>query len=119
MQLINAPFTIKAAGNMEKIIEEYIGVVSTGTAGVSIAIMNSPSGWSEPGQTPDFDEYSIVLSGELHVKCRDGERDVPAGQGIIITKGEWVQYSTPHRNGARYLSVCVPAFTPASVHRDE
>jgi mannose-6-phosphate isomerase-like protein (cupin superfamily) len=116
--LIGAPTVIEAAGNKPKIIEEFIGCVSSQTDDVSIARMQSPSGWIEPGQTPEFDEYTLVLRGELRVASRSGSLDVRAGQAVIAPHGEWVQYSTPGPDGAEYLSVCLPAFRPETVHRD-
>ena len=110
------PRIIEAAGNKPKIIEEYIGRVASETAGVSVARMRSPAGWVEPGQTPEFDEYTIVLNGMLRVSTRNGAVDVHAGQAVITPKGEWVQYSTP--DGAEYIAVCLPAFSPDTVHRD-
>ena len=115
---IDAPKIIKAAGNKAKRIEEFIGRVNSATDQVSIARMRSPSGWIEPGQTPAFDEYTLVLSGMLRVTTRSGHIDVRAGQAIIATRGEWVQYSTPEGDGAEYVAVCVPAFSPDNVHRD-
>jgi len=115
---IKQPTIVKAAGNKEKIIEEFIGVVNTGMQNVSIAHMKSPSGWKEPGQTPEFDEYTVVLKGILKVKTKDEEFNVSAGEAIIAQKGEWVQYSTPGEEGADYIAVCLPAFSPAAVHRD-
>ena len=109
---------IKAAGNKVKIIEEFVGAVNTGESNISIARMHSPEGWTEPGQTPEFDEYTLVLEGCLHIKTKDAEYDVRAGQCIIVSKNEWVQYSSPDAEGAKYVSVCVPAFTPDTVHRD-
>jgi mannose-6-phosphate isomerase-like protein (cupin superfamily) len=116
--LIEKPTTIQAAGQPPKRIEEFIGRVNSSTAAVSIARMKSPSGWAEPGQTPGFDEYTVVLRGSLHVKLKDQEFDVEAGQAIIVQAGEWVQYSTPSLDGAEYIAVCIPAFSPAMVHRD-
>ena len=116
--LIDRPTVIPAAGKPPKIIEEFIGHVSSNTAQVSITKMTSPSGWREAGQTPEFDEYTVVLSGELQVETRDAVHRVAAGQAIIINAGEWVRYSTPGPVGAVYLAVCLPAFTPATVHRD-
>lgn len=118
-QLIPAPTQIAAAGNKPKIIQEFVGYVNSKTAEVSIARMKSPGGWVEPGQTPEFDEYSVVLHGMLRVEHRDGTIDVRAGQAIITSRGEWVRYSTPEAEGAEYLAVCLPAFSPAIVHRDE
>jgi mannose-6-phosphate isomerase-like protein (cupin superfamily) len=117
--IIPAPTIIKAAGNKPKIIEEYIGHVNSKTSAVSIAKMTSPGGWVEPGQRPAFDEYTVVLRGVLHVKTETGSLEVKAGQAIITHKGEWIQYSTPGADGAEYVAVCLPAFTPDSVHRDE
>jgi len=117
--LIEKPSRITAAGNKPKLIDEVIGRVNSKTDGVSIAHMRSPSGWVEPGQTPAFDEYTYVLSGALHVTHKDGSLDVKAGQAIITRKGEWVQYSTPDPAGAEYIAVCLPAFSPDTVHRDE
>jgi mannose-6-phosphate isomerase-like protein (cupin superfamily) len=116
--LIPKPTTIQAAGQPPKLIEEFIGRVNSKTGAVSIARMRSPSGWSEPGQTPEFDEYTVVLRGSLHVKLRDQEFDVDAGQTIIVQAGEWVQYNTPSPQGAEYIAVCVPAFSPETAHRD-
>jgi mannose-6-phosphate isomerase-like protein (cupin superfamily) len=118
-RLIPSPTTIQAAGNLPKIIEEYVGRVNSGTEAVSIARMQSPSGWVEPGQTPEFDEYTVVLRGMLRVTTRNGVQDVHAGQAVITPKGEWVQYSSPGADGAEYVAVCAPAFSPATVHRDE
>ena len=115
---IRKPAIIQAAGDPPKVIEEFIGRVNSGTAAVSIARMKSPSGWSEPGQTPQFDEYTVVLKGSLHVKVKDAAFDVAAGQAIIVKAGEWVQYSSPSPEGAEYIAVCVPAFSPESVHRE-
>ncbi len=110
---------IEAQGNKPKIIEEYIGRMNTETHGVSIARMKSPAGWIEPGQKPDFDEYTVVLLGLLRVKTRKETIDVKAGESIVVGKGEWVQYSTPTEQGAEYIAVCIPAFSPDTVHRDE
>ena len=115
---IHAPILIEAAGQPPKSIEEFIGRVNSGTAAVSIARMKSPPGWSEPVQTPEFDEYTVVLRGSLHVKLNDAEFDVTAGQAIIVKAGEWVQYSSPSPEGAEYIAVCIPAFSPDMVHRD-
>jgi mannose-6-phosphate isomerase-like protein (cupin superfamily) len=112
------PSIIEAAGNKPKRIEEYIGRVSSRTTALSIARMTSPPGWVEPGQTPEFDEYTVVLRGMLRVTSRDGALDVHAGQAVIARAGEWVQYSTPGAEGAEYLAVCLPAFSPDIVHRD-
>jgi mannose-6-phosphate isomerase-like protein (cupin superfamily) len=118
-ELIESPTIIQAAGNKPKIIEEYIGRVNSGESSVSIARMRSPGGWIEPGQTPEFDECSLVLRGSLRVVSRDGSLDVGAGQAVLVKAGEWVQYSTPGDEGAEYLAVCLPAFSPETVHRDE
>ena len=114
--LILRPAVIAAAGNKPKRIEEFIGRVNSSTAGVSIARMTSPAGWVEPGQTPEFDEYTVVLRGMVRVVSRNGVLEVQAGQAVITPKGEWVQYSTPE--GAEYFAVCLPAFAPETVHRD-
>jgi mannose-6-phosphate isomerase-like protein (cupin superfamily) len=116
--LIPSPSIIKAAGNKPKIIEEFIGRVNTNSSDVSIARMRSPGGWIEPGQIPEFDEYTIVLRGTLRVRTKTGSIDVAAGQAIAVTKGEWVQYSSPEPDGAEYIAVCLPAFSPQIVHRD-
>lgn len=116
---IPSPTVIEAAGNKPKIIEEFIGRVNSGTHEVSIARMKSPGGWVEPGQTPEFDEYTLVLRGELHVNTQNGAQVVRAGESIITHGGEWVQYSTPGEEGAEYVAVCLPAFSPETVHRDE
>ena len=116
--LIAQPTQIKAAGNKPKIIKEFIGRVNSKTTAVSIAKMESPSGWIEPGQTPEFDEYTVVLKGLLRVTTKSGDLDVKAGQAIIIRAGEWVRYSTPNADGAEYIAVCLPAFSPEIVHRD-
>ena len=115
---IEKPTIIEAAGTPPKRIEEYIGRVNSATDAVSVARMKSPEGWAEPGQTPEFDEYTVVLKGTLHVQTSERSFDVCAGQAIITPKGEWVQYSTPAEGGAEYIAVCVPAFSPAHVHRD-
>ncbi len=115
---IQKPTVIEAAGQPPKLIEEFIGRVNSGTAALSIARMKSPSGWSEPGQTPEFDEYTVVLQGSLHVKLRNSEFDVGAGQAIIVKAGEWVRYSSPAPEGAEYIAVCIPAFSPDTVHRE-
>ncbi|MEI6106609.1 MAG: cupin [Opitutae bacterium] len=116
--LIPKPTVIEAAGNKPKLIEEFFGRVNSGTTATSIARMRSPGGWVEPGQTPEFDEYTVVLRGELQVKTKSATHTVKAGQGIHTAKGEWVQYSTPHPDGAEYVAVCLPAFAPGTVHRD-
>lgn len=116
--VVHAPRVIPAAGNKPKVIEEFIGRVATGTQALSIARMRSPSGWVEPGQTPEFDEYTVVLRGTLRVESAAGRLDVRAGQAVIAPAGEWVRYSTPEEDGAEYIAVCLPAFAPDSVHRD-
>ncbi|MBP6342876.1 MAG: cupin domain-containing protein [Candidatus Omnitrophica bacterium] len=116
--LINQPTQIKAVGNKPKIIQEFIGRVNSKTSALSIAKMQSPSGWVEPGQTPVFDEYTVVLKGTLKVTAKSGVVEVNAGQAIITHAGEWVQYSTPGPEGAEYIAVCLPAFSPDTVHRD-
>ena len=115
---IPSPTRIVAAGNLPKSIEEYVGRVNSGTAAVSVAHMRSPSGWVEPGQTPEFDEYTVVLRGSLRVTTRGGVLDVHAGQAVIAHAGEWVQYASPAPDGAEYIAVCLPAFSMETVHRD-
>jgi len=117
--VIEKPTQIEACGNKPKIIKEYIGCVNSQTEEVSIAHMTSPAGWEEPGQTPEFDEYTVVTKGSLQVKTKDSTQCIRAGQAYIAKKGVWVQYSTPDEPGAEYMAVCIPAFTPDSVHRDE
>lgn len=117
--LIARPTRVEAAGNKPKLIDEYIGRLSSGSEGVSVAHMRSPGGWLEPGQTPAFDEYTVVLRGVLRVEHKDGAIDVAAGQAVITHRGEWVRYSTPGEEGAEYIAVCLPAFSPATVHRDD
>lgn len=116
--LIPKPTQIEAAGHPPKIIREYVGRVNSQSEAVSIAHMTSPAGWSEPGQTPQFDEYTVVLKGLLRVEHSGGTMDVKAGQAIITPAGEWVKYSSPEAGGAEYIAVCLPAFTPQTVHRD-
>ena len=116
--LISKPTRVAAAGNKPKLIDEHIGRVNSGTESVSVAHMRSPGGWQEPGQTPDFDEFTVVLSGLLRVEHRQGALDVRAGQSVVVRKGEWVRYSTPEPEGAEYIAVCVPAFSMETVHRD-
>ena len=116
---IAAPTRITAAGNKPKIIQEFVGRVNSKTEAASIAHMKSPAGWVEPGQTPEFDEYTLVLAGMLRVQHGEGTRDVRAGQAVITHKGEWVKYSSPEAQGAEYIAVCLPAFSPATVHRDD
>ena len=117
-KIISAPTRITAAGNKPKIIEEFIGRVNSGESRLSIAHMRSPGGWIEPGQTPEFDEFTLVLKGVLRVTHKTGVLEVSAGQAVVTDAGEWVQYSTPHPEGAEYLAVCIPAFSPQTVHRD-
>jgi ethanolamine utilization protein EutQ (cupin superfamily) len=109
---------VAATGTKPKLIDEYIGRVNSQTEGVSVAHMRSPQGWTEPGQTPDFDEYTLVLKGHLHVEYTGGELDVRAGQAVIAHRGQWVRYSTPSPAGAEYIAVCLPAFTLDAAHRD-
>jgi mannose-6-phosphate isomerase-like protein (cupin superfamily) len=118
-EFITKPVIVEAAGNVTKIIEEFVGRASTGTAGVSIAHMKSPAGWEEPGQRPDFDEWTIVLSGRLTVEHDDGRTQVEVGQAVHARPGEWVRYSSPSEGGADYIAVCLPAFSPDTVHRDD
>ena len=114
--LIEAATRIQAAGNKPKLIDEFVGRINSQTETLSIAHMRSPEGWIEPGQTPEFDEYTIVLQGTLLVVHREGKIEVKAGQAVIAHRGEWVQYSTPH--GAEYIAICLPAFSPDTVKRD-
>jgi mannose-6-phosphate isomerase-like protein (cupin superfamily) len=116
--LIATPLRIEAAGNKPKLIDEYIGRARSGHEQTSIAHMRSPSGWVEPGQTPEFDEFTVVLKGMLRVRSREGVIDVQAGQAIVTQRGEWVQYSTPGPEGAEYIAICLPAFSMETVHRD-
>ncbi len=116
---INSPSIVTASGNKPKKIEEFVGRVNSNTTSVSIARMKSPSGWVEPGQKPEFDEYTIVLKGMLRVKTDKETIDVQAGEAIIANKDEWIQYSTPGNDGAEYIAVCLPAFSPDTVHRNE
>jgi mannose-6-phosphate isomerase-like protein (cupin superfamily) len=116
---IESPTVIPAAGNKPKIIEEFIGRVNSGDTNVSIARMKSPQGWTEPAQTPEFDEYTVVLAGSLRVETAEGAIDVGAGQAVVVNAGEWVQYSTPASGGAEYVAVCLPAFSPETVHRED
>jgi mannose-6-phosphate isomerase-like protein (cupin superfamily) len=117
-QLIAQPTRIQAAGTKPKLIDEFAGRVNTGEERLSLALMRSPAGWEEPGQTPEFDEYTLVLKGALQVRSRGGELRVAAGQAVLVRAGEWVQYATPDPEGAEYVAVCLPAFSPATVHRD-
>ena len=117
-QLIGAPTIITAAGNKPKRIEEYAGRVNSGHAAVSVARMVSPGGWLEPGQRPEFEEITVVLRGMVRVESHDGTLDVHAGQAVVTAPGEWVRYSTPDPDGAEYVAVCLPAFSPDTVHRE-
>lgn len=116
---ISRPTQIEAAGQPPKLIREYVGRVNSGTGAVSVAHMKSPSGWTEPKQTPEFDEYTVVLAGSLRVEYEGGQADVAAGQAIIAARGEWVRYSSPGPDGAEYIAVCLPAFSPDTVHRQD
>ena len=118
-ELISQPRRVPAAGEPPKLIDEFVGRASTGDTGLSIARMRSPSGWAEPGQRPEFDEFTIVLHGALVVESEGGRLTVQAGQGVHTRPGEWVRYSTPGADGAEYIAVCVPAFAPGTVHRDD
>jgi quercetin dioxygenase-like cupin family protein len=115
-QLIDSPSRVEAAGTQPKLIDEFVGRVNTGDERLSVARMRSPAGWEEPGQRPEFDEYTVVLDGALHVEHDGGTLEVRAGQAVLAKAGEWVRYSTPA--GAEYVAVCLPAFSPATVHRD-
>jgi mannose-6-phosphate isomerase-like protein (cupin superfamily) len=117
--LVAQPTRISAAGTKPKLIDEYIGRVNSKTTGVSVAHMRSPQGWEEPGQTPEFDEFTLVLKGMVRVRHKGGEIDVMPGQAVIALGGEWIQYSTPAEGGAEYIAVCLPAFSMKTVHRDE
>jgi len=116
--LISQPTRIQAAGNKPKLIDEYVGRVNSQTSAVSVAHMRSPQGWIEPGQKPEFDEFTIVLKGMLRVEHNDGSLEVSAGQAVIAQAGEWIRYSTPKEGGAEYIAVCLPAFSMGTVHRD-
>jgi ethanolamine utilization protein EutQ (cupin superfamily) len=116
-ELIDSPARVEAAGTQPKLIDEFVGRVNTGEERISVARMRSPAGWEEPGQRPEFDEYTVVLDGELTVEHHGGTLNINAGQAVLARAGEWVRYSTPA--GAEYVSVCVPAFSPATVNRDE
>ncbi len=117
-KVIKSPSVIKAAGSGEKIIREYFGHVNSGTTEVSIAKMESPQGWEEPGQCPEFNEYTVVLKGSISVKTREKEFRVNEGEAIVTYANEWVKYSSPYPGGAEYVAVCLPAFSPQIVHRD-
>jgi mannose-6-phosphate isomerase-like protein (cupin superfamily) len=116
--LIPTPTRIRAAGNKPKLIDEHIGRVNSNTSALSVAHMRSPEGWEEPGQTPQFDEFTVVLKGRLQVRYQGGCMEVGEGQAVIAQRGEWVQYSTPDKGGAEYIAVCLPAFSPETVRRD-
>ena len=118
-RLIEKPTVVQAAGNKPKQIQEFVGRVNSGHDAVSVARMVSPGGWVEPGQRPDFDEMTIVLNGMVRVEHEGGAIDVRAGQAVVTTAGEWIRYSSPEADGAEYIAVCLPAFSPATVHRDE
>jgi mannose-6-phosphate isomerase-like protein (cupin superfamily) len=117
-ELIQTPTRIVAAGNKPKAIDEYVGRVNSRTTALSIAHMRSPAGWEEPGQRPEFDEYTLVLKGMLRVSHEGGSLDVRAGQAVLARAGEWVRYASPEADGAEYVAVCLPAFSPDTVHRD-
>lgn len=117
--LIEQPTRIAAAGNQPKLIDEYVGRVNSQTEALSLAHMRSPAGWQEPAQKPEFDEFTLVLRGLLRVDHERGSIDVRAGQAVIAVRGEWIRYSTPEPDGAEYIAVCLPAFSPATVHREE
>jgi len=117
--LVPGPVRVEAAGNKPKLIDEYVGRLATGSAAVSVAHMRSPGGWVEPGQTPEFDEFTVVLAGRLRLtSAGDDQLDVVAGQAVLVPAGEWVRYSTPDPDGAEYVAVCLPAFAPELAHRD-
>jgi ethanolamine utilization protein EutQ (cupin superfamily) len=116
--LIASPTRIQAAGTKPKQIDEFVGRVNTGTENLSVAHMRSPSGWVEPGQIPEFDEYTLVIRGALQVEHKDGVLTVRTGQAVLTHAGEWIRYSTPDPDGAEYIAICLPAFAPATVHRD-
>lgn len=116
-ELIAQPTRVEAAGNIPKLIDEYVGRVNTGTDRLSVALMRSPEGWTEPGQRPEFDEYTLVIEGKVKVEHEDGEILVEPGQAVLARAGEWVRYSTP--GGAKYVAICLPAFSPDTVHRDD
>ena len=118
-RLIEQPTRVEAAGTKPKLIDEYIGRVNTKTEAISIAHMRSPGGWSEPGQQPEFDEFTVVLKGTLRLEHRDGILNIRSGQAVVTSKGEWIRYSTPEEGGAEYIAVCLPGFSPDTVHRDD
>ena len=117
--LVPEPVRVEAAGNKPKLIDEYVGRLASGHQAVSVAHMRSPGGWEEPGQTPEFDEFTVVLAGRLRVTSEAGDLDVAAGQAVVVSAGEWVRYSTPDPEGAEYVAVCLPAFAPELAHRDD
>jgi quercetin dioxygenase-like cupin family protein len=117
--LIHQPTIVMASGNKRKEVAEYVGRLNSGTDALSVALMKSPAGWAEAGQVPDFDEYTVVLRGVLRVETREETFDIKEGQAILAHRGEWIRYSTPNPNGAEYMAVCTPAFSPELVHRDE
>jgi ethanolamine utilization protein EutQ len=118
-QIIESPSRVQAAGTKPKLIDEFVGRVNTREERLSVARMQSPEGWQEPGQRPEFDEYTVVIDGAVHVEYEGGAADVRAGQAILVRAGEWVRYSTPEPGGAHYVAICLPAFSPDTVHRDE
>ena len=118
-EFVDSPTVVESVGNMPKRIEEYVGRVNSGDESVSVARMVSPAGWQEPGQRPQFDEMTLVLKGALRVEFEGGERTVAAGQAVIARSGEWVRYSSPDQDGAEYVAICLPAFSPETVNRDE
>jgi mannose-6-phosphate isomerase-like protein (cupin superfamily) len=118
-EIIESPSRVEAAGTKPKLIDEYVGRVNSGESRVSVAHMRSPEGWLEPGQRPDFDEYTVVIEGCVHVEHEDGILEVHSGQAVLVRAGEWVRYSTPESGGASYVAVCLPAFSPDTVHRDD
>jgi mannose-6-phosphate isomerase-like protein (cupin superfamily) len=118
-QIIERPSRVEAAGTKPKVIDEFVGRVNTGEERISVARMQSPEGWAEPGQRPEFDEYTVVIDGALRVEHDGGADDVRAGQAVLVGAGEWVRYSTPEPGGAHYVAICLPAFSPDAVHRDE
>jgi mannose-6-phosphate isomerase-like protein (cupin superfamily) len=118
-QIIDSPSRVQAAGTKPKLIDEFVGRVNTGEERLSVARMQSPEGWLEPGQRPEFDEYTLVIDGALRVEHQGGADDVRAGQAVVVRAGEWVRYSTPEPGGAHYVAICLPAFSPDTVHRDD
>ena len=118
-ELIESPSRVEAAGTKPKVIDEFVGRVNTGEERLSVARMQSPEGWLEPGQRPEFDEYTVVVDGCLRIEHEDGALDVRSGQAVLVRAGEWVRYSTPEPGGAHYVAVCLPAFSPDTVHRDD